>query len=135
MPILDPAPPLPDAYLVLFAPDSAELDAAAKHALNGLLQDYEFSRPPIVYVDGYYDRSGTEEHAIQMSRRMAEVVRDYLVEHGVVADSIKLVWHGENEPFVLTDDGVAEAANRSVEIRFTAKRNPLRALVEDFLEP
>ncbi|HET6160455.1 MAG TPA: OmpA family protein [Dongiaceae bacterium] len=125
-PIVDPAPPLPDAYLVLFAPDCVELDESAKHALDGLLGDYKVHRAELVYIDGYYDRSGTEEHADEMSKRMAQVVRNYLVARGIVAASIKLAWHGENDPMVLTEDGVAEAANRSVEIRFTAKRNPLR---------
>ena len=126
LPILDPAPPLPDAHLVLFAPDSVALDERATHALDGVLQDYKVNKPMTVYVDGYYDRSGTEEYANRMSKKMADAVRDYLVAHGIVATSIARTWHGEDEPLVATDDGVAEEANRSVEIRFTAKRNPQR---------
>ncbi len=112
--------------MVLFAPDSVELDVNAVHALDVLLRDYKVHKPAIVYVDGYYDRSGTEQYADDMSRRMAEAVRDHLIAHGVPAGAIELAWHGEDEPMVATDDGVSEAANRTVDVRFTAQPNPYR---------
>ena len=125
-PVEDPAPELPHPYLILFAPESAELDGNAGLTLDQLIRDYGVAKPAVLYVDGYYDRSATEDHADQLSKRMAEAVRDYLVAHGVPADAIALAWHGEDDPLVPTDDGVAEAANRSVDVRFTAKPNSLR---------
>jgi OmpA-OmpF porin, OOP family len=125
-PIEDPAPPLPDAYLIFFAPESAELDGNARLVLDQLIKDYQVTKPAVLYVDGYYDRSATQEHADYLSKRMAEAVRNYLVAHGILAGAIKLAWHGENGALVETDDGVAEAANRSVDVRFTAKPNPRR---------
>ena len=116
--ISDPAPPPPAFYIVLFDSENAEITEAAQLVLHQVVQDYAVYSQAILMVTGRYDRSNTEEYANEMSRRMAENVRAYLVANGVPAGSIKLDWRGERDPLVSTPDGVAEAANRSVTISF-----------------
>jgi outer membrane protein OmpA-like peptidoglycan-associated protein len=72
----------------------------------------------MMYVTGHYDTSGTTQYAEQMSRRMAESVRDYLISAGLLAGALKVSWSGERQLAIPTRDGVTEAANRRVEINF-----------------
>lgn len=117
--------PEPPWYVVLFDPESVDLASHAESVLSQVLADYREYQPPTVYVDGYYDRSGSDEHALQMSKRIAETVRDHLVAHGVPAGSIEVAWHGIASPTVPPGHD-AERFSRSVDIRFSAKPNPYR---------
>ena len=117
--------PEPPSYVVLFDPESADLAAHAESVLTQVLADYGAYQPPTIYVDGYYDRHGGDEHALQMSKRIAETVRDHLVARGVPAGSIEIAWHGADSPMAPPGDD-AEPFSRNVDIRFSAKPNPYR---------
>jgi len=69
-----------------------------------------------ITVIGHTDRVGTVEHNDELSARLAQHVRDYLIKHGVPGDSIGTAGRGEREPLVPTEDEVAEPKNRRVEI-------------------
>jgi outer membrane protein OmpA-like peptidoglycan-associated protein len=122
--IVPAKPELPE-YLVQFGPGIVELGSHAEAVLGQALADYRTYQPPTIYVDGYYDRHGTDEHALQMSKRIAETVRDYLVARGVPVGSIETAWHGVANPMIPPGDD-AERFSRSVDIRFSAKPNPYR---------
>lgn len=62
-------------HIVLFAWDSAELDAAAKATLDKV--------SGTVKVDGYASPEGTAEHNKELSQRRADAVADYLRAKGV----------------------------------------------------
>ena len=63
-----PKPELP-SYLVLFDPGSVDLGSHGESVLAQVLADYWAYQPPMIYVDGYYDRHGSDDHALQMSKR------------------------------------------------------------------
>jgi OOP family OmpA-OmpF porin len=69
-----------------------------------------------VTVIGHTDRVGTVENNDALSSRRALRVRDYLIKHGVTADTISTAGRGEREPLVPTEDEVSEPKNRCVEI-------------------
>jgi OOP family OmpA-OmpF porin len=69
-----------------------------------------------IEVAGHTDRMGTPENNDALSLKRAEHVRALLVEKGAAADAVHAVGRGEREPVVETEDGVAEAANRRVEV-------------------
>jgi outer membrane protein OmpA-like peptidoglycan-associated protein len=122
--IQDPAP-APPSYVVLFDPESTNLESHAEQVLAQVVADYGEYQPPLIYVDGYYDRHGGEEHALQMSKAIAETVRGYLVERGVPTSTIEVAWHGVDSPMVPPGDA-PERFSRSVDVRFSATPNPYR---------
>ncbi len=75
-----------------------------------------------VLIEGYADAVGPESFNLELSRERAKAVRDYLVEHGIVADRLRVVGRGEIEPLApnARDDGSdnpeGRAVNRRVEL-------------------
>ncbi len=67
-------------------------------------------------ITGHADRAGPEEYNLGLSLRRASAVLDALAARGGDPAAISLAGRGEAEPAVATADGVAEPANRRVEI-------------------
>jgi OOP family OmpA-OmpF porin len=106
-------------YLVLFESGQAEINAAAKPVINQVISDAKrYPGTPIVLL-GHTDRVGSDHDNAVLSQRRAEAVRAALVAGGVPAGLITVQGMGEGEPAIPTDDGVAELANRRVEILFS----------------
>jgi outer membrane protein OmpA-like peptidoglycan-associated protein len=68
-------------------------------------------------VIGHADRMGSAADNLRLSLRRAAAVREFLVSAGVAREAISVVGRGELEPAVITDDEVADALNRRVEIK------------------
>ncbi len=78
----------------LFGFDQANLTADGKAALDQLIQSTsgkEFSK---MTVTGYTDPIGTEAYNVDLSRRRAEAVRDYLIAKGLKVDDVNVVGAG-----------------------------------------
>ena len=75
-----------------------------------------------VLISGYSDAVGPEWSNLKLSRDRAEAVREYLVEHGIAAERLRVVGRGEIDPLApnIKDDGLdnpeGRAVNRRVEL-------------------
>lgn len=87
---------------------SARLDEVLAAAANWEAAEIE--------VVGHTDRMGTPENNDALSLKRAGHVRELLVQRGANPAAVRAIGLGEREPVVPTDDGVAEAANRRVEV-------------------
>jgi len=110
-----PARPL--RFTVQFEPNGNRLAAGADAALAAMRTALATLPAPEVVVTGHTDRVGSLEANDRLSLARAEAVREILVASGVARSAITLVGRGEREPAVATDDEVAEARNRRVEIK------------------
>lgn len=54
-----------------------------------------------VLIEGHCDERGTEEYNLILGERRAMAVKNYLVDLGVSASSIRVLSLGKNEPFCL----------------------------------
>lgn len=103
---------------LLFDFNSADLRESAKVGLMklGLLID----RNPKLYcwIEGHTDMIGGEEFNLDLSRRRASAVREYLVK-SLRMDGDKILTRGKGkfEPLVLSGSADEQAPNRRVEIR------------------
>ena len=70
----------------------------------------------VVSVAGNADKAGGEAYNQLLSELRAGAVAKYMATEGVPFGVIKTSAFGENNPAVPTADGVAEQANRRVEI-------------------
>lgn len=114
---------------LLFEFNSAELRESARVGLMklGLLID----RNPglFCWVEGHTDLIGSEEDNLDLSRRRAESVRNYLVK-SMRMDGTKIITGGlgETQPLVPGGDKDAQALNRRVEIRMRKEAPPAAKL-------
>jgi outer membrane protein OmpA-like peptidoglycan-associated protein len=67
-------------------------------------------------VTGHTDREGSDEDNDVLSQRRAEEVLGILAGEGIPRELMTAVGRGERQPKVVTPDGVAEPANRRVEV-------------------
>jgi OOP family OmpA-OmpF porin len=86
-----------------------ELDALGKF-LNENTETY-------AVLAGYADSTHTREYNLELSRKRAESVRDYLVKNANIGeDRFVLTWYGKDNPVAENDTAEGRAKNRRVEV-------------------
>jgi OOP family OmpA-OmpF porin len=85
------------------------LDAAVK-----VLTDHTEIR---IEISGHTDIKGDRDHNLDLSRRRAESVKKYLVEHGIDETRITTVGHGPDKPVDTNDTEKGRANNRRIEFK------------------
>lgn len=108
-------PPARD-YLVYFDFDSAEIRPDAASILDRVAQGIFNIGSSNVSLVGHADTSGPDAYNQWLSEQRAFAVRQYLLGKGIAAEMIAK-GRGEEDPRVVTKDGVEEQENRRVEIR------------------
>ncbi|MBZ5578087.1 MAG: OmpA family protein [Acidobacteriia bacterium] len=107
---------------VAFGFDKHSLTPEARQDLDKLADDLKADKRFFIAVEGYTDKTGSEQYNETLSRRRADAVVEYLVgSHDVPIYRIHMVGLGEQKP---VDEGRtrdARAKNRRVEVKiFTA---------------
>ena len=121
-PVAQAAPPPPPAKkkIVLrsvhFDFDKATLKADAKPILDEAIQVLKQEGSVDIVVEGHTDSVGTDQYNQALSRRRAETVRSYLVDHGIARSRITADGMGESKPVASNDTADGRAQNRRVEL-------------------
>ena len=111
---------------VHFAFDDATVSEQDKDALARFSQVVrDHSDNLVITVEGFTDPAGSEEYNLQLGKRRAEAVKQYLIENGLQADRVKAVSYGESKDRLIAPGswGKGGSANRRV------------ALVIDYVGP
>jgi OOP family OmpA-OmpF porin len=82
---------------VTFRFNKWELSSDAKAALDVMIQKATANPRSVIEVVGYTDEIGPASYNLTLSRRRAEAVARYLVEHNVPLKSISLIGLGEEQ--------------------------------------
>lgn len=101
---------------VFFATDSDQLKPESFPELNrmaALIRELSLEAT----LDGHTDSMGAAEYNLDLSRRRAKAVRDYLVSKGIDAALVKSEGFGLTRPVAKNDTETGRALNRRVEIR------------------
>jgi outer membrane protein OmpA-like peptidoglycan-associated protein len=101
---------------VLFASGKAELLSAARMRLDQVADVLLTDRDRNLTIEGHTDSQGSESYNMDLSRRRAEAVRNYLVQRDYKADRIKARGLGEGQPVADNNTTEGRANNRRVEI-------------------
>jgi OOP family OmpA-OmpF porin len=102
----------------LFAFDSDVLSEDGKKAI----EDYRKTlRPELAQayagvVVGHTDSTGDPKYNLDLSKRRAENVRQYLVSTGVDADKLRILGRGDKDPIASNGTAEGRAQNRRVEL-------------------
>jgi outer membrane protein OmpA-like peptidoglycan-associated protein len=105
---------------ILFAINKADLQPTAQANLDrlaGILQKYPDTN---ILIEGHTDSTGTEEHNMELSKRRAQSVANYLVGSEVAASRMSMQGWGEEHPVASNDTEAGRAQNRRVELAIWA---------------
>ena len=108
---------------VNFELNSATLSAEAKTALDGIASAAASTAGSLVEIRGYTDATGKSEYNSALSKKRAQAVSDYLVQHDIPTRRIVMpAGYGEAKPVAdnATEEGRAE--NRRVEVRLMVSK-------------
>jgi outer membrane protein OmpA-like peptidoglycan-associated protein len=84
--------------------------------LNSIV-DYLLSHPErSVTISGHTDNSGSEGHNLNLSKRRADVVAEYLVGNGVEIKRVKTTGLGSSKPIEPNTTYEGRKKNRRVEL-------------------
>ena len=111
-----PEPELPVFDSILFEFDSVDLTTIGMQLLDEVVEVLDVEETITISVAGHTDSVGSEEYNMELSRRRAEVVADYLTVRGVDTDRIILEVCGDTKPIALDGTALGRALNRRVEI-------------------
>jgi outer membrane protein OmpA-like peptidoglycan-associated protein len=100
---------------VLFGSGESMLTANAQEKLNQAAQTLRENEGVRIAVEGHIDSSAKEKKG-DLSRRRAEVVRDYLVSKGVAAERVTISAMGASRPAADNKTAEGRANNRRVEL-------------------
>jgi len=103
---------------ILFELDSNLLTLTAKGTLDGVVQKLKANPSLRVHVRGHSDQLGSHEHNLELSRRRAAAVENYLLSNGVPSSRISTEAVGGVKPADSTNTPTAWARNRRVEIEW-----------------
>ncbi len=108
----------PPQAVAFFGFDRANLDMSYTPALNAV---YVFlKKNPQTQIDilGHTDLVGTEEKNVELSKRRAEAVKQYLLQKGITANRMHILALGKSKPVWRVEDEEWKAKeNRRIEIQ------------------
>ncbi|MCW3088403.1 MAG: hypothetical protein JWQ78_1789 [Sediminibacterium sp.] len=105
---------------VLFATNSADLNAASKDNLAKLTEILNKYPDTYVRVEGHTDDTGAADYNLSLSEKRAKEVSSYLAAKGVGTDRIKTAWYGESQPKTSNETDAGKSQNRRVEFSIYA---------------
>ena len=114
-----PVAPGPNAvwYTVDFETSSYAIDANGQRIVDQVIVFLQRNPALVATVVGRADAVGSADYNMHLSYRRADAVRDAIVYNGkVTPDRVETRWTGETRQNVPTDDAVAAAQNRVVDI-------------------
>lgn len=110
---------------VLFAFDSDELEPVGVAMLHEVAQVLRHRLDiELVEIQGYADDRGSAAYNRALSRRRAERVRQWLIEHGVEPERLRVAGLGDGFPLETGGSETAHQQNRRVVFRVVRTRQP-----------
>lgn len=104
---------------IQFAFNSADLKPESYFLLNNLATATQQCPAFKVHIAGHTDSSGDDAYNLDLSKRRADAVSDYLVTQGVSIDKLSSAGYGEARPVASNDTPEGQSANRRIEFTVT----------------
>ncbi len=106
---------------VLFTLNSSDLKPEAAEQLDQVVAGLKAQPTVTLEVGGHTCNIGTESYNLALSRRRAEAVRTYLLQHGLDASRLSAEGYGEFSPIANNETEEGRQQNRRVEFRILSK--------------
>ncbi|PHS79458.1 MAG: hypothetical protein COB59_01850 [Rhodospirillaceae bacterium] len=111
-----PARTLPEAYVVYFVLNKAELTPEGHTIIQQVADNAKAMEITRLHLTGHTDRSGKEDYNLELSKRRAAAVRVAFVALGFESANISIRAKGETVPEIDIQGHEFEPKNRRVEI-------------------
>ena len=105
-------------FVVYFDFDKSNLNAKAQGVISQIAAAAYAAKPGRISISGHTDKAGANSYNDKLSMMRAKSVAKALSERGISGGALKVESHGENQPWMKTPDGTAQAANRRVQVSF-----------------
>ncbi len=105
---------------VNFATNQSSLNASSQATLNKLVNVMNNYPGTEILVSGHTDSVGDAAYNLELSKKRAFAVRDFLVSKGVASSRMAVTYAGETTPTATNDTAEGRAKNRRVEIGIVA---------------
>ncbi|MDX5324700.1 MAG: OmpA family protein [Bacteroidota bacterium] len=102
---------------VFFATDSYELRPESKVELNKVVEFLDLNPNVIVEVQGHTDNEGSSAYNLQLSKKRAASVVDYLKSQGIASARMKSAGFGDTQPVATNETEEGRQANRRTEMK------------------
>jgi len=106
---------------ILFDFNSYALKPEALRVLDEVVRYIENTPYKKLIVEGHTDNSGSAEYNLELSKKRAQTVANYLVEKGIPLDRIEVLGYGESRPKYPNTTEEGRAKNRRVEIKLVKR--------------
>ena len=106
----------PAPLVIHFGSGSSTILPKDGEVLDQASRAFNAGKPQVMIVTGCADRVGSPARNLSLSQRRATAVLKALVDRGLPVDRFQVLAKGETDLAVPTEEGVAEAENRRVEI-------------------
>ena len=107
---------------VLFDIEKATIKPESEEALDAIVEIMNEYSNTIFHIEGHTDSTGADDYNMDLSKRRAAAVRDYLVEHGIPATRLTSEGYGETRPIATNQTREGREQNRRVEISLDQER-------------
>lgn len=105
---------------LLFAYNSAELEAPARANLTNLATILNKYDDTDILLEGHTDSDGAAEYNLGLSERRAQSVSEYLAGLEVLSTRFTVMGYGEVQPIATNETAAGKAQNRRVEVAIMA---------------
>jgi outer membrane protein OmpA-like peptidoglycan-associated protein len=99
-----------------FESGKATLLSNAYSILNTLVESMKTDTKAKLRIEGYTDSIGSESFNLELSRKRAQAVADYLISQGIDSSRLEVIPMGESNPIASNKTAEGRAMNRRVEI-------------------
>jgi len=106
---------------VFFDFEKATIRPESKPELDRLSKLLSERSSMIIEVAGHTDTSGPDAYNMQLSKRRAMAVADYLTKSGIASEKVTVKYFGETKPAETNDTREGRRKNRRVEFTIVAK--------------
>ena len=110
------APAETESLKVFFPTGSSRIDGDQQSVLDQAARTFRDGDPYVMIVSGLADTVGRPDRNLALSLKRATAVAEALSARGIPIEGLQVLGRGNSELEVDTNDGVAEPANRVVEI-------------------
>jgi outer membrane protein OmpA-like peptidoglycan-associated protein len=86
---------------------------AVLEAVAAILEEHPHIK--LVEIQGHTDNIGGSDYNLDLSKRRAEAVRKWLIDHGIASERLQTVGYGEDRPLESNDAPEGRQNNRRVE--------------------
>ncbi len=105
---------------ILFDVNKAELKPVSKENIAKLANVLKKYEDTAILIEGHTDATGSEEYNLELSRKRAQTVANYIASLGISPTRFTIMGYGESQPLMTNDTPEGRAANRRVEIGIMA---------------